>query len=71
MVKIGKSRNPRYVLKATSSPMERRPPITCKPPKSTIRSVPRFASKKTNGKLLENVRTVSRFFPRSSSFTER
>src|SRR5918997_58356 len=50
---------------------ERRPPITCSPPNSTMMSVPKLASKKTKGKLPANTRTVSRFLSRSSSFTER
>jgi len=51
--------------------MERLPPKTCSPPKRIIASVPRLASRKTKGKLFEKVRTVARFFSRSSSLTER
>src|SRR5215203_4519719 len=70
IVRIGKSIKPSRVLKATRSPTESLPPITCQPPNQMIASVPRLANKNTKGKLLENSRTVVRFFSNSSSLTE-
>jgi hypothetical protein len=70
IVRIGKSIKPSRVLKATRSPMDSLPPITCQPPNQMIASVPRLANRKTNGKLLENTRTVVRFFCSSSSLTD-
>jgi hypothetical protein len=70
IVRIGKSIKPSKVLKATRSPTESLPPITCQPPNQMIASVPRLANRKMKGKLLENTRTVVRFFSNSSSLTD-
>ena len=70
IVRIGKSMKPISVLKATRSPIESLPPITCQPPNQMIASVARLANRNMKGKLLENTRTVVRFLARSSSFTD-